>query len=152
MNKARTPVVVNGWTLFEHPLFAEQVAKLTAEVARLRKKDPKGYAKKNPSKRLAAIQKLIYEVIPQDPSRADYRQGSTLGEEYKHWFRAKFFQQYRLFFRYHAQSRIIVYVWVNDDDSKRAYDSSSDAYQVFRKMLESGEPPDGWEELVAGLG
>jgi toxin YhaV len=127
------------------------VAKLASEVERLRKKDPKGYTKKNATKRLAAIQKLVFDVIPQDPTRAEYRQGSALGEEYRHWFRAKFFQQYRLFFRYHAQSRIILYVGVNDDETRRAYDSSSDAYHVFRKMLESGRPPDGWEDLISDL-
>jgi len=88
-------------------------------------------------------------VIPQDPSRAEYRQGNTLGEDHKHWFRAKFFQQYRLFFRYHASSKVIVYAWVNDEETKRAYESSDDAYRVFRKMLESGHPPGDWNQLLA---
>ena len=88
-------------------------------------------------------------MIPQDPARSDYRQGGALGEDRKHWFRAKFFQQYRLFFRYHAQSRIIVFAWVNDEDTRRAYESGDDAYRVFRKMLESGRPPDGWDNLLA---
>ncbi|WP_338052569.1 type II toxin-antitoxin system YhaV family toxin [Rhodocyclus purpureus] len=55
----------------------------------------------------------------------------------------------RLFFRYHAPSKVIVFAWVNDDASKRAYESSDDAYRVFRKMLESGHPPDDWNELLA---
>ena len=108
-----------------------------------------GYAKKNASKRLAAITKLAFDVIPQDPTRPEYRQGNTLGEDHKHWFRAKFFQQYRLFFRYHAPSKVIVFAWVNDEDTKRAYESSDDAYRVFRKMLESGHPPDDWNQLLA---
>jgi toxin YhaV len=53
-----------------------------------------------------------------------------------------------LFFRYHLESKIIVFVWVNDENTKRAYDSSTDAYQVFQKMLESGNPPDNWNELL----
>lgn len=92
--------------------------------------------------------KLAFEVIPQDPTRNEYRQGSTLGDDYKHWFRAKFFQQYRLFFRYHLESKIIIFVWVNDENTKRAYESSADAYRVFQKMLESGNPPDNWNELL----
>jgi len=64
------------------------------------------------------------------------------------WFRAKFFQQYRLFFRYHRESRIIIYAWVNDEDTKRAYESGSDAYRTFRRMLKSGNPPDEWEQLL----
>ena len=146
--KPAEPWVVNGWSVFAHPLFLAQLQTLTLQVEALKAKDPQGYVKKNAAKRLAAIQKLAFEVIPQDPTRLEYRQGGTLGDEYKHWFRAKFFQQYRLFFRYHLQAKIIVLAWVNDEDTKRAYDSSDDAYRVFRKMLESGHPPDDWDVLV----
>jgi len=148
MNKP-SPLVVNGWTIFAHPLFLEQIETLTRQVEALKQKDPVGYHRKNAAKRLAAIAKLAFEVIPQDPARAEYRQGNTLGEAHKHWFRAKFFQQYRLFFRYHQQSKIIVYAWVNDEDTKRAYESGDDAYRVFRKMLESGHPPDDWNILLS---
>ncbi len=143
------PLVVNGWTIFAHPLFLDQVETLIRQVEAHKQKDAVGYVKKNTSKRLAAIAKLAFEDIPQAPSRADYRQGNTLGDEHKHWFRAKFFQQYRLFFRYHASSKVIVYAWVNDADTKRAYESSDDAYRVFRKMLENGHPPDDWGKLLA---
>jgi toxin YhaV len=105
--------------------------------------------KKNATKRLAAIARLAFDVIPQDPTRAEYRQGGTLGDDRKHWFRAKFFQQYCLFFRYHAAAKMIVYAWVNDDETKRAYESNDDAYRVFRKMLESGHPPDDWNQLLS---
>lgn len=143
------PVVIHGWTVFAHPLFLAQLDILATQVEALRRKDPAGYQKRNASKRLAAIVKLAFDVIPQDPERSDYRQGGTLGDDQKHWFRAKFFQQYRLFFRYHASSRVIVFAWVNDEDSKRAYERSDDAYRVFRKMLDAGQPPDDWDQLLA---
>lgn len=146
------PLIINGWTLFAHPLFLDQIEALRAEVEALRRKDPNGYTQKNATKRLAAIAKLIFEIIPQEPGRAEYRQGHTLGDKRKHWFRAKFFQQYRLFFRYHAQARIIVYAWVNDENSKRAYESGNDAYRVFQKMLENGYPPDDWDKLLKEAG
>lgn len=142
------PMSIHGWTVFAHPLFMAQVEALAQEVEALKQKDPAGYVKKNATKRLAAIGKLAFDVIPQDPSRAEYRQGATLGADRKHWFRAKFFQQYRLFFRYHAGAKMIVYAWVNDDDTKRAFESSDDAYLVFRKMLASGQPPDDWDQLL----
>ena len=50
----------------------------------------------NCSKRLAAILKLAFEVIPHDPANTTYQQGGTLGRAYTHWQRAKFFKQYRL--------------------------------------------------------
>ena len=150
MSKPQTaPWVVNGWTIFTHPLFLDQINELGRQVEAFKRKDAIGYVKKNATKRLAAITKLAFEVIPQDPTRPEYRQGNTLGNEYKHWFRAKFFQQYRLFFRYHAQSKVIVLAWVNDGDTKRTYESGDDAYRVFRKMLESGHPPDNWDQLLA---
>jgi toxin YhaV len=121
--KGKQPAALanNGWTIFTHPLFLEQINTLTAEVESLKKRDSINFAKKNSSKRLAAITKLAFDVIPQDPSKPEYRQGSTLGEAHKHWYRAKFFQQYQLFFRYHAASKIIVYASVNNEDTKRAY-------------------------------
>jgi toxin YhaV len=142
------PLVINGWNLFAHPLFLEQFEELVTQVEHLRRKDSKNYKKKNATKRLAAIAKLAFDVIPQDPTRSEYRQGTTLGDDHKHWFRAKFFQQYRLFFRYHQESKIILLAWVNDENSKRAYESNTDAYRVFRKMLESGYPPDDWNDLL----
>ncbi len=142
------PLVINGWTVFAHPLFLVQLEALIQQVEALKQKDPKGFTKKNASRRLAAIAKLAFDVILQDPTRPEYRQGNTLGEDHKHWFRAKFFQQYRLFFRYHAQAKVIVFAWVNDKDTKRAYESGDDAYRVFRKMLESGHPPDDWNQLL----
>ena len=142
------PLLIHGWTVFAHPLFLAQLESLVQQVERLKKKDPAGYVKKNASKRLAAVAKLAFDVIPQDPARPEYRQGNTLGDDYKHWFRAKFFQQYRLFFRYHAPSQVIVLAWVNDEDSKRAYESGDDAYRVFGKMLASGHPPDDWDQLL----
>lgn len=143
-----SPLVVHGWTIFAHPEFLRQLEKLTSQVELMRRKDPNGYTKKNATKKLAAIVRLAFDIIPTDPAKPEYRQGNTLGEENKHWFRAKFFQQYRLFFRYHAASKVIVFAWVNDDDTKRAYDSEDDAYHIFKKMLGTGNPPSNWHSLL----
>ena len=140
--------LIHGWTIFTHPIFVAELERLTAQVSALREKYPRSYGSKNPSKRLAAIKKLAFDVIPQDPARSEYRQGMALGESHKHWFRAKFFQQYRLFFRYRLAGKIIVYGWVNNDDSKRAYGDDDDAYRVFRQMLDRGRPPDDWDMLL----
>jgi toxin YhaV len=142
------PLLIHGWTVFAHPLFLAQLEVIFQQVEALNEKDPVGYARKNASKRLAAIAKLAFNVIPQDPTRPEYRQGNALGEDHKHWFRANFFQQYRLFFRYHAPSKVIVFAWVNDEDTKRACEGSDDAYRVFRKTLESGHPRDDWTQLL----
>ncbi len=58
---------VNGWQLFAHPLFLDQIEKLAAAVEKARAKDPRGWRKSANAKLLAAIRQLVFETIPQDP-------------------------------------------------------------------------------------
>lgn len=46
------------------------------------------------------------------------------------------------------EQKIIILVWVNDEDTLRTYGSKKDAYQVFLKMLNNGYPPNGWKDLL----
>ena len=143
-------LVVKGWQIFAHPLFLDQLEKLTASVERSKKKHPDTFQKTANAKVLAALRKLVLETIPSDPARAEYRQGDTLGGDRRHRFRAKFGgQRFRLFFRYNTQARIIIFAWVNDEDSLRTYGSKADAYAVFRSMLDKDNPPDDWNALAA---
>jgi len=77
-----------------------------------------------------------------------FRQGNALGHHRKPWFRAKFFLQYRLFYRFSSVDRIIVLAWLNDEQSLRSYDSTTDAYAIFKRMLDSGNPPDNFDTLM----
>ncbi|MGV3622584.1 MAG: type II toxin-antitoxin system YhaV family toxin [Archangium sp.] len=140
---------INGWEVFAHPLFLDQVERLMTAVEKEKAKNPREYQFKANFKVLAAIHELVFVVIPADPTKPEYRQGNALGGEFKHWFRAKFGgQRFRLFFRFDTRAKIIVYAWVNDEDTLRTYGSKTDAYAVFRKMLNRGNPPDSWSELV----
>lgn len=146
-------MIVNGWHLMAHPLFLDQVEKLAAAVERQKKKDARGWRKSANAKLLAALRQLAFETIPQDATRAEYRQGGTLGDDRKQWFRAKFGGgRFRLFFRYSTSAKIIVFAWMNDETTLRTYGSKSDAYAVFRKMLDKGDPPDSWEALLTAAG
>ena len=79
--------VINGWSIITHPLFTSQIDVLQKQVETLCIKDPDNYKKKKAYKLLKAILKIAYESIPQDPTRAEFRQGDTLGKKHKHWFR-----------------------------------------------------------------
>jgi len=144
-------VVIDGWRIFFHPLFLEQYSRLIAEAEKARRSGPDVYRSSRQAKMLAAVQKLVFEVVPRDPAAPEFRLGNTLGPEHRHWRRAKFFQQYRLFFRYDSADRIIVFVWLNDENTKRAYGSKTDAYAVFRKMVERGNPPDDLKKLMRAV-
>ncbi|GGE23041.1 hypothetical protein GCM10011390_48090 [Aureimonas endophytica] len=145
---AAPPVVVNGWSIYAHPIFLDQLDTLIGEVEERRARDPETYRQKNAFKRLAAIFKIVFQTIPADPGGPQFRQGKTLGDGRKHWFRAKFLQQYRLFFRFDGAAKIVVLAWVNDESSLRAYGSKDDAYATFRAMLDSGHPPDVYDALL----
>lgn len=148
MTQVPAAPTVNGWRIYAHGLFLDQIEALVEAVEAARAQDPNGYTKKNRTKRLAAILKLAFEEIPRDPARAAYRLGHTLGDQHTHWFRAKFFQQYRLFFRYSSSHRTIILAWVNDEKTRRAYGTKTDAYKVFAGMLEAGNPPSDWDALM----
>ena len=146
--RAQAPLVVNGWSIYAHPIFLDQLNALIKEVEARKTRDPTNWKKKICTKRLAAIFELVTETIPTDPGAPQFRQGDTLGNDRKHWFRAKFFQQYRLFFRFNSAAKIIVLAWVNDERSLRAYNSRTDAYATFRKMLDGGNQPDSLDTLM----
>ncbi len=145
-------MVVNGWTLLFHDAIVGQMKRLADARERARKADPRNFRSNASVKLLAAAAKLMLEVIPADPGRPEYRQGNTLGTEYRHWFRVKFLGRFRLFFRYDSQARIIVYAWVNDDRTLRQRGGKNDPYEVFRRMLATGNPPNAWAALVKDSG
>lgn len=143
---------VHGWELFAHPPLLDQLEKLTAAVERLREKDRRGWRKSANAKLLAALHKLLFETIPEDPTRPEYRQGGTLGRDRKHWFRVKFGGgRFRLFFRYSTSAKVVIFAWVSDKTTLRTYGAKTDAYAVFRKMLDKGNPPDDRASLVKAV-
>ena len=135
----------NGWSLLFHRCFLDQTQKLHAAAQRAHKRGDSGNANIKLFERLS---RLVLETIPSDPGAAEYRLGNTLGDEHRHWQRAKIGRRFRLFFRYDTTSGVIIYAWVNDRDTQRKAGSRTDPYEVFRKMLDRGNPPETWDELL----
>lgn len=147
---------VNGWRLFQHPLFKSQFEKLLTAAEQVRAQQPDTFQNQKTVKLLARLTELITEEIPADPTHERFYQGNTPGKEYRHWKRAKFGpdRRYRVFFRYDAKSKeggkgkAIVYAWVNDDNTLRKEGDKSDPYAIFARGLVRGEPPDSMEALL----
>lgn len=139
----------HGWTLLFHDAVVEQLRRLHAAAQRAERKDPKGFIGDANVRLFRALSQLMLEAIPGEPGRDEYRQGNTLGSAYRHWRRAKIGRRFRLFFRYDSKAKVIVYAWVNDEETLRSAGSKSDPYAVFSKMLVRGNPPDDWSALVA---
>ena len=139
--------VVNGWQLYAYPIFEQQLRALKDKAkAQTAARTQAGTG--STVKLLRSVEKHIQEIIPSDPSAPQFRQGNTLGKENRQWFRAKFHQRYRLFFRFSTAEKAIVYAWMNDEATLRKSGSKSDPYSVFEAMLEAGDPPRTFDELI----
>jgi toxin YhaV len=95
------------------------------------------------------VDSIIFEEVPQNPAKPTYSLGNTLGSAARHWHRVKFNGRFRLFFWYDSESKSIIYAWLNDENTLRKAGAESDPYVVFRKMLDHGNPPNSWDELIA---
>jgi toxin YhaV len=150
MSRSETLLIVKGWKIGAHPFFVDQLVRLIEAGEQEEAERQRDHRDGANAKLLAAILKLTLDVIPNDPTAPAFRQGDTLGSDRKHWFRAKFGGgRFRLFFRYSSSARTILYAWVNDENTLRTYGSKTDAYKVFKKMLDTGNPRDDWDSLFA---
>lgn len=138
-----------NWTIYFHPAFSEVRDKLINKVIKLKKKFPDSYKQHETTKFLKKVDDLIFKEIPVDPSSKAYFQGTTLGSVNTHWRRAKFFERFRLFFRFCSKRQIIIYAWLNDDNTLRKAGSKNDPYYIFAKRLKSANPPSDWNDLFA---
>jgi toxin YhaV len=136
------------WIVLGHPAFEMEFDNYKRGAVSAITKSGSDWIKTQAGKQFLALKYMVFDRIPSNPGNPEFRLGNTLGENYRHWFRGKFLQQYRVFFRYSTRSQVIVYAWVNNPETLRAYGSKTDAYLVFKKMLESGRVPTNWDELI----
>lgn len=148
-SRAADPVFqAEGWVLLLHPCFLDQVERLATAVEAERQKARGRAFDTTNAKLLRRIVEIAFDEVPVEPGHKDYRQGKTLGRGRSHWFRAKFGGgRFRLFFRFSSAEKIIIYAWVNDEDTLRTYGSQTDAYREFGRRLDAGRPPDSWKDL-----
>lgn len=139
---------VNGWTLYWYPAFKEQFDKALSAVEGIKLDQPDELNTNDRAKLLKRVIEIVAKEIPQDPAHEKYVQGNTLGSANRHWRRAKFLQRFRLFFRFSSTARIIIYTWVNDENTLRKSGAKTDVYAVFEKRLRKGDPPTDWDELL----
>ena len=139
----------HGWNLLFHECLSEQLKKLHIAAERAKQQNPERFETNANVRLFGALSKLLFDVVPSDTNREEYRQGNTMGTAFRHWRRAKIGRRFRLFFRFDSKTRIIIFAWVNDENTLRSSGSKSDPYIVFQRMLERGHPPDDWAALMA---
>lgn len=141
----------NGWEIFFFKIFYEQYSQLVNDVNELYQKDQNTYKSHPKTKLLASIQKSIKDDVPADPFHKKFMLSKTLEKKYKEWRRVKkgLPQRYRMFFRFYSITKEIIFAWINSEGSIRKSGDKHDVYVIFKKMLDRGEIPKDYEELIA---
>ncbi len=144
---------IGQWNLFQFKPFAQRLQTLTQDVARLAQADPALYKQHPKTKLLASVYQSMTVTVPANPADPVFRLGHTLGKSNGNWRRVKkgLPQRYRLFFMFGSSPlAVIIYAWLNDEDTLPKEGSRTDVYQVFKRMLERGEVPSTIDELIQG--
>ena len=147
------PTLAKGWRLYYFRIFQAALDELEATVTQLAREKPNTYKTHPKTKLLASVYKAITDTVPSNPAAPEFRLGKTLGAHNTHWRRVKkgLPERYRLFFRFASSpTKVIVYVWFNDEDSLRKAGAKTDVYETFQSMLARGVVPGGIGEVLAG--
>ncbi len=105
-------------------------------------------------KLFAALVNIVHKIVPADPDAPQFLLGNTLGVQHRGWRRVKgngLPGRMRLFFKFSANQKVIVYAWLNDAKTLRKQGDATDVYVVFQRMLKAGNPPDSFEELMKNV-
>lgn len=141
-----------GWSLWFAELFDARWRVLRARVKHLKATLDAQAFKAHPDVKLfAALVNIVHEIVPADPDAQQFLLGNTLGAQHRGWRRVKgngLPGRMRLFFKFSASRKVIVYAWLNDAKTLRKQGGASDVYAVFQGMLKAGNPPDDFEALM----
>src|SRR5450759_5305807 len=107
------------WSLLFHRCVLEQLERLKAASDKALASSPHNAHENANVKLYAALAKLILQTIPSDPARDEFRQGNTMGPEFRHWRRAKIGRRFRLFFGYDSRTKVIVYALQSESSPQK---------------------------------
>ena len=141
-----------GWSLWFAELFDARWRELRARVKHLEATVGKpAFNAHLDVKLFAALVNSVHELVPADPDAPQFLLGNTLGAQHRGWRRVKgngLPSRMRLFFKFSANKKVIVYAWLNDARALRKQGGATDVYTVFQGMLKAGNPPDNFDALM----
>ena len=109
---------------------------LRAEVRRLKKELPEqDYIEHQTVKVFKWVHDHITRVVPADPNARTFWLKANL----RVFRRAHLPQRYRLFWVLSEKHHVIMFLYLNDEATKRKAGSKNDPYEVFQRLVTSGE-------------
>jgi len=127
------------WRILFHPIFRERYESLRAAARDVGLRLPKDKARRHPTVKLfAAVNRFLSDVIVVDPNAPDFRLVGTLSKFRRaHGYGLP--DRYRLFWTFSTSQRIIIVLYVNDQETLRKSAGRTDPYAVFTRLVERGE-------------
>lgn len=138
---------INGWLVLYHPVFRKRYVALRDQVRLLKHRlSPAKYAQHPRVKLFAAVRYLVNEKVPSDPNASEYR----LRDELSKHRRAKgqgLPPRYRLFWVFSETHRVIIFTYMNDEETLRKEGAKSDPYEVYKKLIARRDIGQDFEEV-----
>lgn len=133
------PLVIGGWTILYHPVFGVRVRALKDWVKHLKVTlSPAEFAQHPDVKLLSATNTLITKTIPADPNAREFMLKAKLSK-FRRVRGHGLAGRHRMFYVFMAQSKTIIFLYLNDSDTLRKAGAKTDPYQVFAGLVESGK-------------
>jgi toxin YhaV len=141
------PIECNGWTIYFHPIFANQYSDMLGAVAKLKEKlPPEEYKRHNTVKLFGHVQVGIMSVIPTDPFGSEFALKRPLNK-FCRLKKKGLPDRYRLFFKPYEleDEKSIIILWLG---YPRSEGSKNDCYKVFTEMVAKGIFPENFDDLL----
>lgn len=139
----------NGWKLLYHPVFGDRYAALRGRVRLLKKRlTPADFAQHPEAKLVAAVRRVVLEIIPQDPNRPDFWLKGDLAKLRRvkgHGLP----DRYRLFYVFSEREKIVILLYLNDRANLRKARAKTDPYEIFSGLVRSGRIGSDFEANLA---
>jgi len=104
----------HGWTLLFHGGFIEQLRKVKAAAVPVSDSEPQQFDGDANAKLFQALSHWVMDAVPCDPSRDAFRHCNIAEPAHSNWRCAKIGGRFRLFFRYDARAKVIVFAALKD--------------------------------------
>lgn len=88
-------------------------------------------------KLVAAVKRVVTDIVPEDPNRSDFWLGADLAK-FRRVKRHGLPERYRLFYVFSSTARTVIYLYLNDEATLRKAGAATDAYGVFAGMVAAG--------------
>jgi len=142
-------LIQNGWKLFYHPVFGDHYAQLRDRARLLKKHLSNAEFVGHPDVKLvAAVRRVVLEIIPEDPNRPDFWLRGDLAR-FRRVKRYGLPDRYRLFYVFSEQRKALIILYLNDSRTLRKQGAKSDPYEVFGQLLRSGQIGSDFDENLA---